>query len=289
MKNKILIGLVLGAMISPCLLSGGNIAPAWVEEHRAHNPNHYKQFEYQGVLNTKEEDRRYSYTETEYISHGQYSSSIYNLTDGHDPYKKIVIKQKIPCYVAVKGWDKARSLVPAKFHPKPVQRKHCKAVYKGNGVTEIYKWGVDGSGGTQTTRIGKNIRVFDSKKATPSTAELIAGDSFSCLDKPNSETWTVYWFLKGQWVAMAKEKMGKTSQNLRKPEYKSKKQVIKKSHTLDKTTNDKKQETRIRIYKYGAPDGFGKTFNSASDCEAERVKLTESHKGLDYEYKCEKK
>jgi hypothetical protein len=48
------------------------------------------------------------------------------------------------------------------------------------------------------------------------------------------------------------------------------------------------QKTRIKIYKFGAPDGFGRTFNTPAECEAERAKLTESHKGLDYSYACEK-
>jgi len=55
--------------------------------------------------------------------------------------------------------------------------------------------------------------------------------------------------------------------------------------SLDK----KKQASRIRIYKYGGPHSYGKTFSSMSACEKERVKLTKSHAGSDYSYKCENK
>ena len=50
-----------------------------------------------------------------------------------------------------------------------------------------------------------------------------------------------------------------------------------------------KQAARIRIYQYGSPAGYGRTFSSMSACEKERAKLTKSHKGSDYSYKCEKK
>ena len=56
-----------------------------------------------------------------------------------------------------------------------------------------------------------------------------------------------------------------------------------------KSLSKEKQSTRIRIYKYGSPHGYGRNFSSMRACEQERVKLTKSHKGSDYSYKCEKK
>lgn len=56
-----------------------------------------------------------------------------------------------------------------------------------------------------------------------------------------------------------------------------------------KSLSKEKQSTRIRIYKYGSPNGYGESFSSMSACERKRVKLTKSHTGSDYTYKCEKK
>lgn len=50
-----------------------------------------------------------------------------------------------------------------------------------------------------------------------------------------------------------------------------------------------KQAARIRIYQYGSPAGYGKSFSSMRACEKERIKLTKSHIGSDYSYKCEEK
>ncbi len=225
--RKILIGLVLVGS----LVSGGNIAPAWVEKYRTDTSQFYFSDEeiksgyrdaymnncmYLGVQQIKEnDDKSYTY---KYIHHGQYDASIYSLTNGII-LKKIVIKQKIPCYVAVKGWDKAKGFLenaPKERWLWTYQIKNSKAVYKGNGVTEVYKGACGLNGQTNATLISKRIRVLDSKKVIPERVELIAGDSLSCLDEPNEETWTVYWFLKGKWVAVAKENMGKISDNLRK-------------------------------------------------------------------------
>ena len=56
-----------------------------------------------------------------------------------------------------------------------------------------------------------------------------------------------------------------------------------------KSLSTEKQKTRIRIYKYGSPYSYGQGFSSVSACERARVKLTKSHVGSDYTYKCEKK
>lgn len=56
-----------------------------------------------------------------------------------------------------------------------------------------------------------------------------------------------------------------------------------------KSLSKEKQSTRIRIYKYGSPGGYGRSFSSLRACEEERVKLSKSHKGSEYSYKCEKK
>ena len=56
-----------------------------------------------------------------------------------------------------------------------------------------------------------------------------------------------------------------------------------------KSLSKEKQSTRIRIYKYGSPDSYGRSFSSMRACEQARVKLSKSHVGTDYSYKCEKK
>ena len=54
-----------------------------------------------------------------------------------------------------------------------------------------------------------------------------------------------------------------------------------------KSLSKKKNKTHISIYKYGSRSGRGRSFSSMSACEKERVKLTKSHIGTDYTYKCE--
>ena len=78
----------------------------------------------------------------------------------------------------------------------------------------------------------------------------------------------------------------------KKPGYKS----LDKNHDgkpcealWKKSLNKEKKSTRIRIYKYGSPSSYGKNFSSTSACEQEREKLTKSHIGSDYSYKCESK
>ena len=56
-----------------------------------------------------------------------------------------------------------------------------------------------------------------------------------------------------------------------------------------KSLSNEKQSTRIRIYQYGSPAGYGKSFSSMSACEQEKVKLARANAGTDYSYKCEKK
>ena len=55
-----------------------------------------------------------------------------------------------------------------------------------------------------------------------------------------------------------------------------------------KSLNKEKQGTRIRIYQYGSPASYGRSFSSMRVSEQERVKLTKSHVCTDYSYKCEK-
>jgi len=56
-----------------------------------------------------------------------------------------------------------------------------------------------------------------------------------------------------------------------------------------KSLDKKKQDTSLRIYKYGFPHSFGKNFSSISACEKEAAKLTKANAVTDYSYKCEKK
>ncbi|SFV56034.1 hypothetical protein MNB_SV-3-159 [hydrothermal vent metagenome] len=57
----------------------------------------------------------------------------------------------------------------------------------------------------------------------------------------------------------------------------------------EKSLNKEKRSTRIRIYQYGSPASYGKSFSSMSACERERAKLAKSNMGTDYSYKCEAK
>jgi len=56
---------------------------------------------------------------------------------------------------------------------------------------------------------------------------------------------------------------------------------------LKNGTSKKVKSARIRIYKYGYPNARGEEFSSMKSCEKKRVKLTKSHVGSDYSYKCE--
>jgi len=56
---------------------------------------------------------------------------------------------------------------------------------------------------------------------------------------------------------------------------------------LKKGKSKKAKSARIKIYKYGSPYSLGQSFSSMKSCEKKRVKLTKSHIGSDYSYKCE--
>ena len=56
-----------------------------------------------------------------------------------------------------------------------------------------------------------------------------------------------------------------------------------------KEKSQDKKKTRIRIYQYGSPASFGKSFSSLSACEKARAKLTKANAGTSYSYKCENK
>ena len=60
-------------------------------------------------------------------------------------------------------------------------------------------------------------------------------------------------------------------------------------HILKKEKLKDKKKTRIRIYQYGSPAGFGSSFSSLSACEEARAKLTKANAGTNYSYKCENK
>ncbi|PTB87972.1 hypothetical protein C9925_00860 [cyanobacterium G8-9] len=60
-------------------------------------------------------------------------------------------------------------------------------------------------------------------------------------------------------------------------------------HILKKEKSQDKKKTRIRIYQYGSPAGFGQSFSSLSACEKARAKLSKANAGTDYSYKCENK
>ena len=56
---------------------------------------------------------------------------------------------------------------------------------------------------------------------------------------------------------------------------------------LKNAKSKKVKSARIKIYKYGYPNGIGEEFISMKTCEKKRLKLTKSHVGSDYSYKCE--
>jgi len=186
MNFKIIIGLAL-AGLSTVQTFGGNLEPTWVSVHRYPIPmtksSEHKIYPYRGAIDG-------------YVFHGQYSSSIYNLTKGYLK-KKIVITQKTPCYVVPKNWDKGTN-----GYGGLAQRKDRKTIRINASTIEVYK---PSNGGTQTTKIGANFRIKSSKDTRIKDAIVLLGSSKQCLKKPNQETWKVYWELKGNWVLMAQE------------------------------------------------------------------------------------
>ena len=276
MKSKVLIGLMLGAMVSPCLLSGGTPSKRVVEQSVAVCSGSA----FMAGIETNKVDRK--------------TMCGMSVVGG---IGRLVIKQtKNPClFVDKEYWklEKAR-----KVNANTVEWSEELMGRANNVSLSFYE--------DMRPDLGYNLVFHDDGKITNKTngreVIQILGTDKNCYLRPTTEEWLTYrqkyknptfpasklelynkavWYLTSGQAPMTKEKFYKGSD---KPNG-----TNENSHIKSKTTNKKKQETRIRIYKYGAPDGFGKTFNSASDCEAERVKLTESHKGLDYEYKCEKK
>lgn len=76
----------------------------------------------------------------------------------------------------------------------------------------------------------------------------------------------------------------------KKPGYKS----LDRNHDgipcekLYKTAFKKKQaKIRIRIYQYGTPSSFGRTYTTIDKCIKAKNKLTKSHVDSDYTYQCE--
>ena len=271
MKSKILIGLVLGALVSPCFLSA-KTAPQSIAICSGSNYTQGKQ--------------------TNKVNRSMICGMMAMSAVG-----KLVIKQtKNPClFVDKEYWEREKA---RKVNANTVEWTEERMGKANNIATSFYD--------DMRPDLGHNLVFHNDGKITHKTngreVIQILGTDKKCYLKPTTEEWLMYeqkyhnptfpasklklvdkvtWYLTSERVPMTKEKFYKGSD---KPNG-----TNENSHIKSKTTNKKKQETRIRIYKYGAPDGFGKTFNSASDCEAERVKLTESHKGLDYEYKCEKK
>ena len=56
---------------------------------------------------------------------------------------------------------------------------------------------------------------------------------------------------------------------------------------LKKVTSKQKKKVRLKIYKYGYPYSIGEKFSSLQSCEDKKIKLAQSHTGLDYSYACE--
>ena len=199
---------VLMAVLSVVLL-GGDLHPKWLDKYR------FMDEPYKGASVTDEEmgsSHQHDVVFGEHISmgvfHGLYRNSIFKLTGGKEPQKKIVITQAIPCYIVPKGWDRKKWL-------------GRKAKKINNTTVEIIK---EGNGGVQSTLLNGNMRrgfpeqrldytgknygrlvLTWPKKIDASNSKIILGDSFSCLKQENKETWRVYWKLNGEWVLMAEE------------------------------------------------------------------------------------
>jgi len=183
---------------------------------------------------------------------------------------KVIVKQTNPCYVVSKRSIGATT--------KKLNSNTVEIIATEDSWCELHL-------------LGRRGQDFKYKPLDKKRVKQVLGNSLSCLNEENEETWEIFTKEGNNWkpfdtLHFTYTKNHRILKRLNK-NYVSKKHMQAKPLNK-KNKNKKKQETRIRIYKYGAPDGFGRTFNSPSDCEAERAKLTESHKGLDYEYKCEK-
>ncbi|ADV46442.1 hypothetical protein [Nitratifractor salsuginis] len=203
------VGLIFGAGWA----NAGNMAPPEIEKYR------FSDFPYKGAewvdkdQNIKDSNKvPMQKAESMVIYQGLYKNDLYKMTGGGEPKRKIVIRQKIPCYVVPKNWAIAAK-GPFKGNRKFGRRtekidSHTVAVYK------------EGNGGLQNTTLtgqhrrglidmklsGGTLTDITPKKLNKSNSTIILGDNLSCLNKPNEETWNVYWKLNGKWVHMAREK-----------------------------------------------------------------------------------
>jgi hypothetical protein len=177
---------------------------------------------------------------------------------------KIIIKQENPCYVTKdKGYIDTTT--------KKIDRNTVEVLTKGKVWCDI-------------SSINLGRRGLDYKyNPLDKNVKNVLGNSTSCLREENSEIWEIYYKNGASWKKMGREKFTFT-----KDHWVLQGKDPKRTHKSYKTQIQTNQKTRIKIYKFGASDGFGRTFNTPAECEAERVKLTKSHKGLDYSYTCEK-
>jgi hypothetical protein len=159
---------------------------------------------------TPSRNKLYAYrgVENGYIHHGQFSSSFYNIKEKGTFQKKIVIHQKIPCFVVTDDWNTYSNGYGG---TKQYEGNTIKKI--DSNTLEIVRKLSKVSGAEQTTRLGDYIRVKSVNSPRFAKSKLVFGSSKQCLKEPNEETWTVYWWLKNpasnksEWVKVATEKM----------------------------------------------------------------------------------
>jgi len=176
-------------------------SPAWVEKYRV------KGSDYKGAMWSA---YRTNYSDNEVmmskslgmgISHGKYDFSKDKEIEV-PTLSKIVIKQSEPCYITPFNFGKLKN-IDGSIGINDI----TKAVKINKYTVEVY---VGYSGGNPTTMLTNKQRVGFKKTVvadlTEKNAVQVLGKDFECLNEPNEETWTVYWYLKDEWVAMAREK-----------------------------------------------------------------------------------
>ena len=208
MKSKILMGLVLGALISPCLLSGGNMAPEWLKKYElpeASRISRYKGASYTTIKGTPMFGNRIrrSNTREMYIITNSYTRDLEKgVVKG---VRKIIITQKNPCFIIPR--DPKKDYMDYSYLDKieniEIKGKNKIVVYIQNGGNM--------PGLTARDRRDFKVRKRYFREVIPKTidktnSKIILGNSFECLKEPNEETWELFFKLKGKWVQMAEEK-----------------------------------------------------------------------------------
>lgn len=191
----------------------GNMAPSEIEKYRFPN------YPYKGAYwGSDGHSVKYgnevimSEASSMAVMHGLYKNDVNKIQDKGFPKRKIVIKQKTPCYVVPKNWDKfTRGVSKGKqIFGRNVEKidSHTVAVYKesNGGLQNTRISGMHRRGLTSMKLQGSTLVDVTPKKLTKENSTIILGDSFECLKEQNEETWKVYWKLKGSWVLMAEEK-----------------------------------------------------------------------------------